>query len=315
MSDSRASGEAARVLVIRGGALGDFILTLPVLSALRVQFPEIRLEVLGYPHIAQLATLGGLVDAVHPIEARSLAGFFAHQGVLDEGTADFFAEFALIISFLYDPDEIFQGNVARCSKAQFIAGPHRPAERGGRHATDSFLQALEKLAIFDADSVPRLRAAGESPGPGSWLAAHPGSGSETKNWPERRWAELLRRVVAETRHQILLVGGEAEGDRLDRLAAGLPRERLQLARSLPLGRLAGLLSACGQFIGHDSGITHLATALGVPALVLWGPSDPRLWRPRGENILVLQDDTGLPGLATDTVWEVLRRCLTPAPVA
>ncbi len=72
-----------KILVIRGGAIGDFILTLPVLAALRRQFPDTALEVLGYPHIASLAAAGQLVDAVRPIEARPLAGFFARAGDLD----------------------------------------------------------------------------------------------------------------------------------------------------------------------------------------------------------------------------------------
>ena len=71
------------ILVIRGGAIGDFILTLPAVSALRRQFPEARLEILGYPHIAQLAVAGGLADRAQSIEAQALAGFFARGGELD----------------------------------------------------------------------------------------------------------------------------------------------------------------------------------------------------------------------------------------
>src|ERR1044072_4711227 len=117
-----------RILVIRGGAIGDFILTLPALAALRNQFPEAHLEVLGYPHIAQLALAGGLVDRVQPIEARALAGFFARNGELSEELRDYFSEFNVIVSYLYDPDEIFKTNIARCARGQFIAGPHRPDE-------------------------------------------------------------------------------------------------------------------------------------------------------------------------------------------
>jgi len=73
MSASPAS--SGRILVLRGGAIGDFILTLPVLAALRSTFPGNRLEVLGYPHIASLALAAGLVDAAQPIEARALAGY------------------------------------------------------------------------------------------------------------------------------------------------------------------------------------------------------------------------------------------------
>src|SRR5262245_20507452 len=130
---SRAAGEyvtsfRGKILVIRGGAIGDFILTLPAIAALRQQFPEAHLEVLGYPHIVQLAIAGGLVDRAASIEARALAGFFARGGELAEDLADYFSEFDLIISYLYDPDGIFRINIARCTAAQFLAGPHRPDE-------------------------------------------------------------------------------------------------------------------------------------------------------------------------------------------
>ena len=116
------------MLVIRGGAIGDFILTLPAIAALRERFPNVRLEVLGYPHIAQLALAGGLVDAVQAIESQALAGFFAQGGTLSENLRDYFSECDVIVSYLYDPDGIFQDNVARCSAAQFIKGPHRASE-------------------------------------------------------------------------------------------------------------------------------------------------------------------------------------------
>src|SRR5271157_4348168 len=115
-----------KILVIRGGAIGDFILTLPALAALRQQFPEAFLEVLGYPHIVQLALTAGLVDCARSIDARPLASFFARNGDLAEEMRDYFSEFDLILSYLYDPDDIFRTNVGRCSPAQFIAGPHRP---------------------------------------------------------------------------------------------------------------------------------------------------------------------------------------------
>lgn len=298
-----------RILVIRGGAIGDFVLTLPVLAALRGQFPRVRIEVLGYPHIARLARIGDLADAVHPIEARALAGFFGRGADLDPATAGFLDGFGLVVSYLYDPDAIFRTNVARCTPAQFIAGPHRPEPGAGLHATETFLRPLEALAVFGADPMPRLSPEPEVPGAGRWLAVHPGSGSETKNWPERRWSELLRRVLEDPDQRVLLVGGEAEGDRLERLMAGLPAGRARLARNLPLDVLAGRLRGCSLFAGHDSGITHLAAAVGLPCVVLWGPTDPRLWRPRGQRVVLLQDDTGLAGLSTDAVWEVLRGML------
>ena len=276
-----------KILVIRGGAIGDFILTLPVLSALRRQFPESRLEVLGYPHIARLALAGGLADNVRPIESRALAGFFARAGELDWGLQCYFDGFPIIISFLYDPDHIFLSNVARCTRAQFIVGPHRPDDTGRRHATEVFLRPLESLAIFDADPVPRLALNSQLPTLNQ-LALHPGSGSERKNWPESNWAELLELLAAETSLQLLLVGGEAEGDRLKRLAQVLPPNRCEVLASQPLDEVARRLSQCMGFIGHDSGITHLTAALGVPSLALWGPTPEAVWAPRGERVTILR---------------------------
>lgn len=301
-----------KILVIRGGAIGDFILTLPALAALRRQFPQVYLEVLGYPHIAQLALAGGLVDRVQPIEARALAGFFARNGELAENLCDYFSGFDIILSYLYDPDEIFKTNVARCRHGQFIAGPHRPDEKERTHATEVFLKPLERLAIFDADPVPRLVL---DPRPSSrvaQLALHPGSGSERKNWPEARWVALIVQLLNSTGFSLLLVGGEAEGERLQRLAAALPPARCSVAKSLPLAELAVRLRSCAGFVGHDSGITHLASALGVPTLALWADSVEEVWRPQGESLTIVREVAGIASISVERVLRELELLLRPS---
>ena len=297
-----------RILVIRGGAIGDFILTLPALAALRKQFPRTQLAVLGYPHLAALAELGGGVNEVRSIEARALASFFARRGDLDAALGEWFGGFNIIVSYLYDPDEIFQENVARVSKAQFIAGPHRPNEAENVHATDVFLKPLERLAIFDADPVPRLPI-NSQPTTINTLALHPGSGSEKKNWPEARWQELLRRMAAETNWRVLLVGGEAEGQRLQRLATLLPIDRFSVAMHQPLPELARALAACGAFLGHDSGITHLAAAAGLRGVALWGATNPNIWRPRSDQFELLREERGLAHLEPARVLTTLRHLM------
>jgi len=296
--------------VIRGGAIGDFILTLPAIAALRRQFPDAHLEVLGYPHIIQLAQAGGLVDRAQSIEARALAGFFARNGELAEELVDYFSEFDIILSYLYDPDEIFKTNVGRCSTAQFIIAPPRPNESETQHATKVYLRPLERFAIFDADPVPQLKVASlpnsnqNSPHPPT-LALHPGSGSEKKNWPENKWADLLQHLVNQTDFNLLLIGGEAEGERLQRLAAALPITRTKVAQSLPLTDLARLIQKCATFIGHDSGISHLAAALGLPGIVLWGNTREEIWRPPQDRVFVLKHPAGLKMISISQVMEKL----------
>jgi len=304
-----------RILVIRGGAIGDFILTLPVIAALRRQFPQAQLEVMGYPHIAELALAGGLVNRVQSIEAGALAGFFARNGQLAEHLADYFSEFDLILSYLYDPDGIFQTNVRFCTGAQFIVGPHRADEKAGIHAAKVYLQPLERLAIFDPDPVPHLlltaRVSSLNPQPSTRnsLALHPGSGSERKNWPEGYWAELLRLLTESTDWHLLVVGGEAEGERLERLATALPPARSEVARSQPLPELARRLADCRAFVGHDSGISHLAAALDLPCLVLWGDTAQAIWAPPSPRVRVLRCSGGLARLRVEDVLRELRGML------
>jgi heptosyltransferase-3 len=319
-----------KILVIRGGAIGDFILTLPAVAALRTRFPEAHLEVLGYPHIVQLALAGGLVDRVQSIEARALAGFFARGGILDADLMDYFSEFDLILSYLFDPDGIFQANVARCSPGQFIVGPHRPNESEKVHAARVYLKPLERLAIFEADPLPRLDLARNQEqgradllvgqdarvtpkvfgaGRVPTMALHPGSGSERKNWPELSWADLLQDLLNTTPWNLLLVGGEAEGERLQRLAAALPPARVRVVQNLPLAELARRLQPCDAFVGHDSGISHLAAALGLPGLVLWGDTIEEIWRPPHPNVAILKGPTGLSTLSVERVIGELRPLL------
>ncbi|MEP6662350.1 MAG: glycosyltransferase family 9 protein [Verrucomicrobiota bacterium] len=302
-----------KILVIRGGAIGDFILTLPVFSALRAQFPEAHLEVLGYSHIANLALLGGLVEQVRSIESRPLAGFFARGGKLSEELQEYFSSFAVIISYLYDPDKIFQTNVLLCTKAQFLAAPHRPDETQNAPAALTFLKPLERLAIFTTNPIPRLLPPGNLPLTENRIAVHPGSGSPKKNWPETKWAELLEKLLRETDAKILLVGGEAEGSRLNTLSKNLPAHRIEMAENLPLVELAPLLQRSRVFIGHDSGISHLAAAVGLPGLILWGETRLEIWRPPQAQIQILRHDQGLPHIETEEVLTELKKILETNP--
>ena len=294
------SVKAPRILVIRGGAIGDFILTLPVLAVLQDRFPRADIEVLGYPRVASRALSGGLAKAVHAIESPGLASFFASVGSFDLEWREFFGQFDIVISYLFDPDKFFESNVKACGPRQFIAAQHRPDEAKPIHASDVFLKPLEQLTIFDGDPVARLDLPGLA-NRENCLALHPGSGSEDKNWPEQNWHELVAHMLDHSPMNLLLVGGEAEGAQLQRLAKGTLAERVQIAQHVPLHELAPRLAKCNGYVGHDSGVTHLASALGLPTLVLWGKSDEKIWRPLGEKVRVLNQHNDLAELTLETV--------------
>ncbi len=306
-----------KIIVLRGGAIGDFILTLPVFAELRAQYPGVRLEVLGYPAIAGLALAAGLVDAVLPVESPALASFFVASAALDPEWRAYFATASLVLSYLSDPESNFADNVRRCTAAPYIQGPSRPRDGGGIHAVEVLLAPLKSLGIQAASAAPQLPVepwplpAGEF-----WLAAHPGSGSARKNWPAASWEMLLDAWLRWTDAGLVIIGGEAEGERPRRLAEicrarGVRSDRVVLLQHAPLPRVARYLKACQAFVGHDSGITHLAAAVGAPGLALWGETDATVWRPRGDRIQSVHEPAGLSALPPATV---LARLLDLRPI-
>jgi len=144
-----------RILVIRGGAIGDFMLTLPALKALRDACPHAHIEILGYKHIAVLAENRFFAQAVCSIEYGPLSRFFARNSELPAELANYFGSFDLIISYLYDPDRIFENNVRRCGIENLLCGPSKIVENGG-HAARHLARPLQDLGIRVVDLTERV---------------------------------------------------------------------------------------------------------------------------------------------------------------
>ena len=324
-----AEGQS-RILVIRGGAIGDFVLTLPALGLLRSAFPNAWIELLGYPHIASLADGRYYVNRVRSIEYGPLAGFFAKNAELHAELSQYFRSFQQVVSFLFDPDGIFEANVRSCGVRHFLSAFRRPLKV---HAAREWAAPLESLALYlenhdskiflsDAD----LSSAGEwlgkdlkreasGPEPTLRLALHPGSGSGRKNWPVERWHALGARFF-ETypKAELILVGGEADGEVLQRLQTAWPAGRFRVARDLPLTLLAAILGKCDFFCGHDSGVSHIASAVGVRSLLLFGPTDPQIWAPASSTARVLlAPDGSLDRLEVSDVQNALWMALSEIP--
>jgi heptosyltransferase-2 len=307
-----------RILVIRGGAIGDFILTLPALKALRDARPQAHMEILGYKHIAVLAENRFYAQAVHSIEYGPLARFFARHSGLPAELADYFASFDLIVSYLYDPDRIFETNLRRCGVQNLICGAARIVENAG-HAARQLARPIEELGINVVDLTERIFPSEEDRGfareflasvPQPIIAIHPGSGSHEKNWPLENWIDLFSpdRRFADL-ERLLVISGEADEAQTDQLEREWKNRGVRFARNLPLPRLVAVLE-CSIFIGHDSGISHLAAAAGSNCILLFGPTDPDVWAPKNENVRVLRPPSGkLDDLQIETVEAALADAL------
>jgi heptosyltransferase III len=269
-----------RVLIIRGGAIGDFILTLPAMRVLREGIPACHLEVMGYLNIATLAQTAGVADSVRSLDHRTMAALFSKNAVIDEALAEHLRSFNLVVSYLFDPDGHFRASMERIGVKTLIECSHR-VQLNGVHASRQLAQPLEKLAMFLEDTHLLRSHFERGEVQSGRVAIHLGSGSEKKNWPVEHWLRLADEIPAT---EIIFITGEAEEARSVK-----PVQHTNW-HSLPLHDLAGRLGTCAAFLGHDSGISHLAAACGVPSLLLFGPTDPAVWAPPQPWVTVLQDE-------------------------
>jgi len=308
-----------RILFIRGGAVGDFILTMPSLRLVRESLPGNEIEVLGYPSIASLAVAARLADRVRPLEDPRLATFFAPGATLDEEWCAYFAGFDVVVSCLYDPDGFFAGNLRIAGVKTLITCPYRPEETFPHvPAAIQFAKPLESLGLYLEDAGLDLDY-GVDPGPesaetGPLVALHPGSGSAKKNWSFEAWVRVLDTLHREGRvARFLITSGEAEegviGAFLTQLKASeVPHAHLA-GRSL--AELGSLYRRIEGFLGHDSGLSHLAASSGAKGLLLFGPTEPGIWAPVSSRVRVVRSENHtLGGIDEALVMEEVRKLFT-----
>lgn len=287
-----------RILVIRGGAIGDFVLTLPAIKLLRDRFPAAHIEILGSKPIALLAERRFYADAIRSLESGALAKFFAKDSAEPPSEwANYFASFDLIVSYLFDPDRIFETNLKRAAIKSFIAAPSKLDN--SEHAALQLARPLAALGLSLRDPAARLypsdadRAFADYFGRISakpHIALHPGSGSETKNWPIENW-KRLGDLLLSSGHHLLVIEGEADEARVAILTAAWRGKPVRFANNLSLPQLAALLEG-SFFIGHDSGISHIAAAVGARCILLFGWTDPAIWAPANKKVTVLRAPKG-----------------------
>ena len=299
-----------RILVIRGGAIGDFILTLPALKALREAYPDARVEILGYEHIAALAENRFYAQAVRSIEYGALSSFFAKNSELPAELANYFASFDLIISYLFDPDRIFENNLRRCGVENLLCGPAKIVETAV-HAARQLALPIEQLGIGVGDLTEKVFPSIDDRQFAKGflqflqqpiLAIHPGSGGTEKNWPLENWIALFSRnggvPLTEDKcgqvgnaFSLVVISGEADKTEASVLEREWKNREVRFAKNLPLPHLAAVLER-SIFIGHDSGISHVAAAAGATCVLLFGPTDPDVWAPRNKNVQVIRAPNG-----------------------
>jgi ADP-heptose:LPS heptosyltransferase len=244
------------VLVLRPGALGDTLLAVPALRALRRAFAPLTLA--AHSPAARLLEQVHEVDHGIAFDDPALAWLFRDDAPLAE----------IIVAWM-------RPEAAPALRAAALVAPSRPPAMD-RHVARYLFESLAPLGIdLTWDDTP-LHV---EPLVSDEVLIHPGSGSSMKNWPAARYAEVIRRLGEPVR----LVIGEADFGVAAAVEAevGCDLPRLELP---PLDELAARLAGCRAYLGNDSGVSHLAGLCGARSVVLFGPTDQAVWRPLGHAV-------------------------------
>jgi hypothetical protein len=286
------------ILLLHPGGLGDIILSLPAISLLRAEFPAARLTIAGnIDHLAPVA--GAYIESAVSLSTLPLPGLYS-DAPLPEPDVRFWKSFERIISWTGSGDPAFIRNLEAIHPCARVAS-WRPGPQDSKHVSQLFVDSLGSEIASGKSPVyapiplrPELSYRGMQ-----WLLGHgwdgieplvvlhPGAGSRIKRWPLPRFVSLARHLMLTERRKLLIVEGPAEPGLASQIAGELPESGMIRAESLELDLLAAVISKSGSFVGNDSGISHLASALGIPSIILFGPTSPRHWAPLGPDVAVL----------------------------
>lgn len=294
-----------RFLVFRGGALGDVLLTLPVLRTLRDKANSAFVELVAPFPAALLAQYGG-AHSVCDLSSAAFVSLFAEDASLDETLREKLRKVDCVISYLSDPKQTISAKIENCG-CRLISGPFRLNERR-LPAPVQLAQPLGELGLVMVDPAPRLFLERRSLSR-TRAFFHVGSGSPAKNWPVPCWSALAAKLE-EQFDELLLVAGEADEVTTAEFLRTYRDSKLKIRSNLSILDLAQELATGDLFIGHDTGVTHVAAALAVPTIALFGPTDPMIWCPLGEHVtMVASRDGVMASITVEQVWNAVERAL------
>jgi len=300
-----------RRLVLFPGALGDFVCFLP---ALQILSQGEQVDLLAHSEFADLVFPEINVGSLERYEIHRL---FIPGASQEKALRDFFGAYSSIFSWMGSGQSTFVRELAFVSQGRAAVFPFQPAQER-MHQSDYYLACVGRpSAVTSAPEIflkPEARAWSESFYREHFLtdkqmiALAPGSGAREKNWPVNSFRAVADWWCQRPRSAVMVLLGPVEEEKGDYTA--LARGAV-VASNLNLGRLAALLARSDLYLGNDSGVSHLAAALSVVSLVLFGPSRVKQWSPRGRNVAVVSQHVECAPCAAP-VMKICphRKCLT-----
>ena len=317
----------ARIAIVACHWIGDTVWASQVVPALRARFPKAELFVFSKPHCMDLWE--GLIEPDHRISAAEVISDRRRESVAWRAIARLAARhrpsgfdvvidltgnrYSALFTFLLRPGYSigFDGNECGWLYSSNV----RDAERIGRHLMERPFRVIEPLiGSFCPPELPAPPQTTVSPAtlcaelglPGDYAVLAPGAGWPAKQWPAERFV-LAREAFNAARLAVVIAGSAAETS----LCQAVAGPANCVAAGLPLSNIIALLKAARGFVGNDSGLGHLAAALGVPTAVIFtGATDPALCRPLGpaHTVKVFLGDPPVPEVVAHVLGVARASC-------
>jgi heptosyltransferase II len=289
-----------KILIRATNWVGDAIMALPALRAVRGRFPDAEIEILALPYVADIYRDQQVGNRLMVYDRKGAhASFSGRERLAAELRAQKF-DIALLLQNAFDagwlawraniPERIGYARDGRSFLLTKAVPVPRPAEISA-HEKFYYLELLRRAGWLDSVpdetfiglSVPEekrwsagefLRNSGVRQGALRIAIGAGASYGSAKCWPPSRFADVANRLLSKRDADVILFGTAAEANVSTAIAAELRRPPIDLTGRTAIADLPALLSQCHLFIGNDSGAMHVAAAVGLPIVAVFGPTDP-----------------------------------------
>jgi heptosyltransferase II len=303
-----------KLLIRATNWIGDAIMALPALHAIRAKFPDTHIAIVARPYVADIYRNQGVCDELIPYDPQAKHLGWRGRELLARELRALKFDTALLLQNAFDaawlawragiPQRIGYARDARSLLLTHAIPVPRPGEIPA-HEKFYYLELLRRAGWIEVlpnethirlqvpDSARQhaaltLAEAGSRPNALRIAVGAGASYGSAKCWPPERFASALNQILARTDADVILFGTAGEFAISSAIAAQLQSPTINLTGKTPIADLPALLSQCHLFLGNDSGAMHVAAAVGLPVVAVFGPTDPEGTAPVTPRATIVQ---------------------------